>query len=106
VIDRGHILLGVILALALGVGAAGWLRALEPKPQTDRFAQTLAGVRLFYELQDQTVEQIQVDRFVGPNAYATVRTSYMPTAMRVRVTQQEGWRVLDVTPIRNSVMGP
>ena len=105
-VDRGHIFLGVMLCVFAGTALAGWLRALDTPPQADRYAHTLAGVRSFYELQGQTVEQIQVDRFVGDTAYGTVRTSFMPNALRVRVTQQEGWRVLDVTPIRNTLTGP
>jgi hypothetical protein len=107
VIDRGHLALGALVSLLLALALAGWLRALEPGPaQPDRYAQTLAGVRQVYELQGDTVEMIGHIEFVGRTAYVTVKTANMPTALRVRVPQQPGWRTLDVVPLRTQVLGP
>jgi hypothetical protein len=106
-VDRGHLALGALLCVAAAFALAGWIRALDPgPPQPDRYAQTLAGVRQLYELQGDTVQMLGNITFVGPTAYATVKTANMPTALRVRVPQQRGWRVLDVTPIRTTVVGP
>jgi hypothetical protein len=105
-VDRGHLALGALLSAVTALAFAGWLRALDTPPQPDRYAQTLAGVRQLYELQGDTVQMLGNITFVGPTAYATVKTANMPTALRVRVPQQRGWRVLDVTPIRTTVVGP
>jgi hypothetical protein len=109
VVDRGHLALGAILCAVTALALAGWLRTQDP-PRPDRVAieaDTAAGVRLFYELQGFTLDYMKVDRVVDGNAYVTLRVAgFMPAAARFRVPVAQGWRVLDVVPLRTQVLGP